>query len=88
MDANNVRAQKAAAERGQIAGMFMPVRCTCGKVYDLGAVEVKGRYADCSTWNAPCCGRYADDRGETGWKQDYTVIDKTNPFPSDICGRW
>lgn len=90
MDSNKVRAQKATIERELIADMFKPVRCTCGKIYDLGTVEVKGRYADCSTWNAPCCGRYADDRGETGWKstQDYTVIDKANPFPTNIYGGW
>lgn len=53
--------------------MSSPVRCTCGRVYDLGAVEVTTRYQDCSVWRAPCCGRLADDRGETGWKttKDY-----------------
>lgn len=53
--------------------MLSPVRCTCGQVYDLAAVHVTARYSDCSMWNAPCCGRPADDRGETGWKstKDY-----------------
>jgi hypothetical protein len=62
----------AFAERG--AGMHQPVECCwCGGVYDLGTVTVTGRYADCSVWEAPCCGRTVDDRGETGWKptQDY-----------------
>ncbi len=56
-----------------IAAMFAPVRCTCGTVYDMGKVEVTGRYLDCTLWRAPCCGRQVDDRGETGWKttQDY-----------------
>ena len=76
-------------EQEQIAGMFKPVRCTCGRIYDLGKVEVTARYADCSVWKAPCCGRTADDRGETGWKstKDYYVIDKSNPFPMDPYGR-
>ncbi len=66
------------AELDQIAIMFSPVRCTCGRIYDLGKVEVTARYADCSVWKAPCCGRTADDRGETGWKstKDYYPIDK------------
>lgn len=86
----DIRAAKAIVERQQIAGMFKPVRCTCGDFYDIGQVEVIGRYTDCSVWKAPCCGRQADDRGETGWKstQDYTVIDKNNPFPTDMYGRW
>jgi hypothetical protein len=50
-------------------GMTSPVRCAhCGKIYDLGRVEVVGRYTDCSVWNTPCCNRQVDDRGETGWK--------------------
>lgn len=67
------------AEAYLIAAMFKPVRCaSCGKIYDLGKVEVTARYADCSMWKAPCCGRVADDRGETGWKstQDYYVVDR------------
>jgi hypothetical protein len=62
----------------QIRDMFSPVRCTCGSIYDLGKVEVTARYVDCSMWKAPCCGRVADDRGETGWKstKDYYPIDK------------
>jgi hypothetical protein len=58
-------------------GMTSPVRCAyCGCVYDLGRVEVTARYADCSMWKAPCCGRIVDDRGETGWKstKDYYPI--------------
>ncbi|GGM52556.1 hypothetical protein ACFFX1_55520 [Dactylosporangium sucinum] len=62
----------------QIADMTSPVRCTCGRIYDLGKVTVTARYADCSIWKAPCCGRQADDRGETGWKttQDYYRLDR------------
>ncbi len=61
-----------------VTGMTSPVRCACGEVYDLGTVEVLARYADCSIWKAPCCGRQADDRGETGWKstQDYYRLDR------------
>lgn len=85
MDDFNYRESKAAILADEIAGMFEPVRCTCGRVYDIGKVEVAARYADCSVWKAPCCGRTADDRGETGWKttQDYSVIDKRDPLGSD-----
>lgn len=56
-------------------GMFSPVRCRCGEIYDLGAVTVTARYTDCSVWVTPCCRRQADDRGP-GWKSvpDYTPI--------------
>lgn len=62
-----------------VEGMFQPVRCTwCSGVYDLGKVEVTGRYADCSMWKAPCCGASVDDRGETGWttRRDYVRLDR------------
>ena len=58
----------------RIEGMFFPVQCaTCHGLYDLGKVEVRARYADCSVWRTPCCDATADDRGETGWKsrRDY-----------------
>ena len=42
------------------------VRCTCGETYKLSEVEVTARYADCSVWKAPCCGRTADDRWWNG----------------------
>lgn len=55
-----------------------PVRCRrCRRgVYDLSTVEVTARYADCSVWNAPCCGAQVDDRGDTGWtgRKDYDRI--------------
>ena len=39
------------------------VRCSfCGEVYDLAMVTVTARYADCSMFLTPCCGRTADDR--------------------------
>lgn len=62
-----------------IREMFMPVRCAfCREIYDLGNVEVTARYADCSVWKTPCCGRTADDRGDTGWKthKDYHHVNK------------
>lgn len=44
--------------------MTSPVRCShCSRLYDLGAVTVTARYADCSVWKSPCCGRTVDDRG-------------------------
>lgn len=47
----------------ETAAMTSPVRCTfCGKVYDLGATVTIQRYADCSVFNTPCCGRQVDDR--------------------------
>jgi hypothetical protein len=86
----NFEMARREIEQELIAEMFEPVRCTCGKVYDLGKVEVTARYADCSMWKTPCCGRTSDDRGETGWKstQDYMVIDKSNPYPLDVYGMW
>ncbi|MCV7174809.1 hypothetical protein [Mycolicibacterium sphagni] len=57
-------------------GMGSPVLCgKCGKVYDLQAVHVTQRYADCSMWRTPCCDREADDRP---WKGDYTPIPQHN----------
>ena len=63
----------------------MRVRCNyCGGIYDLGKVTVVERYADCSVFLAPCCGRKVDDRkwvsfsafselpgetGELGWRR-------------------
>lgn len=49
-------------ERDQIRGMSFPVRCSCGRVYDMGTVTVYARYSDCSCWMTPCCHRHEDDR--------------------------
>lgn len=68
--------------------MTQPCRCAhCGGVYDLGKVTITARYADCSMWNAPCCGRLVDDRGETGWKsmKDYHRI-KRDDLEREIKG--
>lgn len=41
----------------------MKVRCThCNGIYNLGGVETVARYADCTMFIAPCCGRTVDDR--------------------------
>ncbi len=78
--------------RTEITSMTSPVRCNrCRSgIYDLAAVEVTARYADCSMWKAPCCGAVVDDRGDTGWKsfKDYERIDPNNPHPHrvDIYG--
>lgn len=72
------RLQFDETEADRIREMFYPVRCThCSQVHDAGKVEVTARYADCSVWKSPCCGRTVDDRGE-GWKSrpDITVINK------------
>ena len=43
--------------------MISPVRCThCGNVYDLCDVEPIGRFADCTTFESPCCHKHVDDR--------------------------
>jgi hypothetical protein len=50
------------------------VRCAhCYGTYDLLDVEVVARYADCSVFTTPCCGRQADDRK---WKSlpDFTEL--------------
>lgn len=39
------------------------VQCThCGRRYDIGRVTVIARYAECTVFTAPCCGRTVDDR--------------------------
>lgn len=63
------------------------LRCLIGR-YDLGAVTVVARYADCSVWKTPCCGVQVDDRGETGWKSraDYERITGPDPFLGPVYG--
>ena len=34
----------------------------CHTEYDLGRVEVVARYAECTVFRTPCCGREVDDR--------------------------
>lgn len=54
------------------------VRCShCHRVYDIGKVEVLARYADCTVFKTPCCGREADDRT---WKifPDFVEIKESN----------
>lgn len=53
-------------ELSKIQKMGSPVRCRCGGVYDLQAVTVTARYADCSVWKTPCCKHVTDDR-PAGW---------------------
>lgn len=46
--------------------MLVPVQCNhCGQAHDLTEGEVTHRYADCTTFKAPCCGTHVDDRS---WK--------------------
>ncbi len=63
------------AELDRIAIAGSPVRCTCGRIYDLQAVTVTGRYADCTAFTTPCCQRTADDRTWKGMP-DFVRIDK------------
>ena len=44
-------------------GMISPVRCShCGTIYDLCSVTPIARYADCTTFESPCCKKHVDDR--------------------------
>lgn len=57
----------------EVEGMSYPVRCTkCSHVYDLGKVEVIGRYLDCSVWKCPGCRCTVDDRPK-GWGDHHYV---------------
>ncbi len=60
-----------------VESMMFPARCGCGQVYDLAAVEVTARYADCSMWTTPCCRRLTDDRPR-GWNTGpgYTELNR------------
>lgn len=50
-----------------VAEMVSPYKCArCDNVHDAGAVEVVGRYSDCSLWKCPGCGATIDDR-PIGW---------------------
>jgi hypothetical protein len=56
--------------------MLVPVRCNhCRRTYDLCDGEPIARYADCTVFKAPCCGRTVDDR-KPPWKSsaDFTEI--------------
>ncbi len=64
-----------AEQQKAIAAMGSPVRCRCGQIYDLQAVEVTARYSDATVFRTPCCRRQADDREWKG-SPDFTRIDK------------
>jgi hypothetical protein len=64
----------------KIAGMRRPAQCRCGDVYDLDRVTVTGRFAECSEWRTPCCGREADDRNIDG---AYTELPPVPPEGGD-----
>jgi hypothetical protein len=43
--------------------MTSPVRCLhCRTIYDMGAVQPIGHFADCTTWRCPGCNLLVDDR--------------------------
>ena len=47
----------------KIDGMHSPVECVrCGHVFDLADVKTVHRYADCTTFEMPCCKFIADNR--------------------------
>ena len=58
---------RVSASREDYPEMGDPQLCACSKVFDLWAVEVVQRYADCTVFKLPCCGRTTDDR-PSGWK--------------------
>lgn len=65
----------------RIRRMGAPVRCLhCGAIYDLQAVTVVARYADCSMFKTPCCGTSADDRT---WKSmpDFEKLERNGHLP-------
>jgi hypothetical protein len=67
--------------------MLTPVVCThCGAIYDLCAVVPISRYADCTTFKTPCCGRLVDDRK---WKSlpDIRSLERNDLCPTDSQGR-
>lgn len=46
-----------------MTGRPIIVECRhCSGTYNLMAVETIARYADCTVFKAPCCGRTVDDR--------------------------
>jgi hypothetical protein len=72
-----------------VGEMTSPVRCRhCGKVYDLGRVEIVSRRLDCSVWHCPGCNLQVDDRGESGWtgRKDYDRLERVTGGV-DIYGR-
>lgn len=55
--------------------MMIPVRCDgCRAVYDLCDTTITERYADCTRWKAPCCGRQCDDRPRGWGGEGYTEL--------------
>jgi hypothetical protein len=70
-------------------GMTTPVRCRCGRVYDLGKVTVEARYTDCSMWRTPCCKVLADDRKPPwgiSWYEELPRRDRAFP-EEDRCDK-
>lgn len=60
------------------ADPLAPVRCSCGAYYDSASVTVIARYADCSVWKAPCCGRQTDDRTWVSGANQRVSVDEYN----------
>lgn len=66
-------------------GMASPVQCLrCGEVYDLQAVTVTSRYADCSCYTTPCCGKAVDDREQVSLPAFRRLL---NPFGREAYKR-
>lgn len=58
------------------------VCCThCQGTYNLGNVKTLARYADCTVFEAPCCGRTVDDRR---WKSLPDTEEVWEPDPADL----
>ena len=54
------------------SAMRAPGQCVgCGTVFDTARVTVTARYADCSMWDCPGCGRQHDSRSLGGANPAY-----------------
>lgn len=75
LDLDTYGRRRSGTPLAATADMISPVRCSfCRRIYDLSNGEVVQRYADCTVFKTPCCGRTADDRT---WKPrpDFIRVD-------------
>lgn len=53
---------------------FLGMCSKTGELFNIGKVEVIGRYSDCSLFKCPSCRKQHDDR--VAWNQGNRTIDK------------
>jgi hypothetical protein len=84
------RQRYADEEYKQAQKMHSPVKCShCGKLYDLGTVEVVQRYLDCSMWHCPGCNLLVDDRKPPWGIKHYDEIPKQGlSWCHDVRSEW